>query len=573
MTDLIYLSYKPDVPASDYWDLGMLKAMFSHEIWSPVGSAGFQMRDKMADIKEGAVIVFPARRQIDCVDELNADLARLQWAVVILTGDEAREFPAYAIHHPNMKLWIMSANPKRHVDGARKIGSGFPPQARHWLPQFHNLAIEKPLDYYFAGQITHARRKGCAVQLETMREHEVNNHLKGEFHFSEGFTQGVAHEEYYRGLASAKTAPCPSGPENPDSFRLYEALEAGAVPIVDAFSPQLQLPDYWTWFFDEEPPFPVYNEYDQLRGYTSDAAARDPALANKVFAWWMNYKRRFCYWLQEDIAALNPHRAEAIPTNLLDAITVLMPTSPIAAHPSTEMIEKTIADIRVHLPDSEIIIGIDGIRPEQEHYRARYEQYTRRLLWLCNNKWHNVLPVLFEGHNHQARMARECLKLVKTPCIVYAEHDTPLTPDRPIEWHKLVQCILDGTANVIRFSHESLILEEHKHLILSYDERHHGAVLTKTQQWSQRPHLASTAFYRHMIDTYFHPASLTMIEDVIHQKVEIDMRANGQQAWYNWRIWLYTPHNDPDGSILRSYNLDGRGTDEKYPMQIVDEGA
>lgn len=166
-------------------------------------------------------------------------------------------------------------------------------------------------------------------------------------------------------------------------------------------------------------------------------------------------------------------------------------------------------------------------------------------------------------------MAREVLKRVKTPMLLYVEHDTPLTPDRPIPWEKLAYSIMDGTANVIRFAHESHILEEHKHLILSENENHHGAMMTKTQQWSQRPHLASTAFYWHMIGTYFNPASRTMIEDVIHQIVEMDMRQGGEQAWFNWRIWIYTPTTDPDGSILRSYNLDGRKDDPKFDMEIV----
>jgi hypothetical protein len=196
------------------------------------------------------------------------------------------------------------------------------------------------------------------------------------------------------------------------------------------------------------------------------------------------------------------------------------------------------------------------------------------LLWKANHEWHNVLPIIFEEHSHQATMTRLVLPMVNTPQILFVEHDTPLTPDRPIEWDKLIKNIWNGTANIIRFSHESKILDEHKHLILSDIELHSGSPMVKTQQWSQRPHLASTAFYKHMIDTYFNPNSRTMIEDVIHQIVEMDMQRGGEQAWYNWRIWLYTPTTDPDGSILRSYNLDGRQSDEKFEMQIIPmEGA
>lgn len=568
MIDLLYLSYKLDVPPDDYWDLGLLNRLFAQQLWNPVGGIELKRQQTIDDVKEGAVIVFPARNQVECLAMLNRDIKRLNWVIIILTGDEANEFPADKIEHPNMKLWIMSAHHEKTPDGARKIGSGFPPQAVELLKKNKEHAFTKPLDYFFAGQITHERRQLCANEIKTMEEHYVNNHLVGDYHFSEGFTQGLAHEDYYKGLTSSKTAPCPSGPESPDSFRLYEALEAGAIPVVDAHSPKMKFDDYWTWFFDEEPPFPVFTDYDQMRGYIAEAVEQTPALANKVFSWWQSKKRDMAYWLVEDIAALNPHKISNEGLKLRDQITVIVPSSPIKDHPSSEIIEKTIADIRVHLPDCEILITVDGVREQQEHYRERYEDYTRRLLWLANHEWHNVLPIIYQDHMHQAKMARDVLNRVNTPTILYVEHDTPLTPDRPIQWDKLVRNVLNGTANVIRFSHESHILEEHKYLIHSDNENHHGAMMTKTQQWSQRPHLASIAFYRHMIATHFHPDSLTMIEDVIHQVVEMDMRIGGKQAWFNWRIWIYTPTTDPDGSILRSYNLDGRKDDEKFDMII-----
>jgi hypothetical protein len=43
-------------------------------------------------------------------------------------------------------------------------------------------------------------------------------------------------------------------------------------------------------------------------------------------------------------------------------ITIVMATSVIPDHPSTAMIEQTIGDIRVHFPDNEIIMQIDGLR-------------------------------------------------------------------------------------------------------------------------------------------------------------------------------------------------------------------
>ena len=50
---------------------------------------------------------------------------------------------------------------------------------------------------------------------------------------TDGFAQGIDQSEYLDEMAVAKVAPCPPGPNTPDTFRLYEALEAGCVPVVE----------------------------------------------------------------------------------------------------------------------------------------------------------------------------------------------------------------------------------------------------------------------------------------------------------------------------------------------------
>lgn len=244
---------------------------------------------------------------------------------------------------------------------------------------------------------------------------------------------------------------------------------------------------------------------------------------------------------------------------MIDNITTLIPTSPIPSHPSTEIIEQTIQSIRERL-DGEIIIMVDGIRPEQEERRADYEEYTRRLLWLINNEWENIIPIVFKEHKHQANMTREALKLVKTPFILFVEHDTPLR-EKPfdIPFYDMEDMILSKEANVIRLMHEAHILEPHKYLMLDEGNRY-----TRTAQWSQRPHLALTEFYKQMIDTYFSLSSNTMIEDLIHGHVMNAYQTRGQAGWNDWKLWIYTPQGD----MKRSLNLDGRQDDPKYEMRF-----
>lgn len=79
-------------------------------------------------------------------------------------------------------------------------------------------------------------------------------------------------------------------------------------------------------------------------------------------------------------------------------ITVVVVSSVLPSHPSTAVIDETIASIRHHLPDSEIILQLDGLRDEQLDRKADYDEYKTRVTWKCLHKWSNVLPVVFDKH-------------------------------------------------------------------------------------------------------------------------------------------------------------------------------
>ena len=162
-------------------------------------------------------------------------------------------------------------------------------------------------------------------------------------------------------------------------------------------------------------------------------------------------------------------------------------------------------------------------------------------------------------------MMREVLNMVKTPTVLYVEHDAPLTPDRPIAWGNLIDAIKAGDANVIRFHFEEGIHPEHEHLMFDLEPRLiFGAPMMRTFQWSQRPHLASTAFYRRIMASYFPETSKTMIEDLIYGIVWDRCMTGGIMAWYEFRLWIYTPVPN----IKRSYHLDGRAGESKYDMHF-----
>ena len=237
-------------------------------------------------------------------------------------------------------------------------------------------------------------------------------------------------------------------------------------------------------------------------------------------------------------------------------ITIILATSVIPDHPNTTMIEQTINDVRVHFPDNEIIMQIDGLREEQQDRKKDYDEYKNRILWKCLHQYKNVLPIIFDEHNHQTTMMRKTIKEVQTSLILYVEGDAPLTPDVPIDWQKCLDMFEYDKANTIRFHFEASIPEPHNHLMFGLEDG-----FMKTAQWSQRPHLSKKSYYKDIILPHAHEK--TFIEDRLHGKIQDDAMPNdqfSQEGWDIHKLWIY----HPEGNIKRSYTLDGRQGGRKY---------
>jgi len=555
MINIVWQSYHKETPMRGYWDQGVLNAIFDRNLWSPIAGHEFVHREGFEELPEdadGAIVVIPARYHAGDVEKVNADIARLKWCLVMLIGDEEAAFPSEKLEHPNMMIYVMTPHMGKHPNADRFIVNGWPPSTRELLSMYTSEAKQRPLRWFFAGQNTHKRRKQCVAQLKNMDG--------GKLIETPGFTQGVPHAEYFQLMASARVVPCPSGAVIPDSFRLYEALEAGCVPIADGLSPTGDSKDYFKYLFDlPELPFPVLEDWHDLAGTVDYFNDIYPKGNNRAFAWWQGFKRQMVYNLEDDLHRLRGTQADLATAD--DKITVLIPTSPIPSHPDTHIIDETIATVRERLPKAEIMLMIDGVREAQMERYPDYAEYIQNLLWKANFEWHNVVPVLFETHHHQAAMTRETLKLVRTPTILFVEHDTPICNEIPFD--NLIEAVTSGEANVIRLHHEALILEEHHYMMLDLTPSTvAGVPLVPTAQWSQRPHIASADFYRDMLNEYFTHDARTMIEDRIHGVVAEAYKRRYKAGWNRYKLWIYAP----EGDMKRSYHTDGRETDPKYDM-------
>lgn len=238
-----------------------------------------------------------------------------------------------------------------------------------------------------------------------------------------------------------------------------------------------------------------------------------------------------------------------------EAITVLIPTSPIRSHPSTAILDETVRSVLQWLPGARIWIMSDGVRPEMAEFRTRYEKYRRLLFAKRDYEWEHVCIETFPEHLHQVGMTRQILPLVTTPLVLFMEHDCPLVIDRDIDWQGIVDAIDSREVNCIRFLNESRVAPHHLYL---FEEQFEvcGVPLWKTRQWSQRPHVATVDLYERALKMFSKDAN-SMIEDRLMTFVQ-------HQPWEIWKCAVYIPGDN----FHRSRHLDGRGDDSKFEAEM-----
>lgn len=244
-----------------------------------------------------------------------------------------------------------------------------------------------------------------------------------------------------------------------------------------------------------------------------------------------------------------------------DEVTVIITSSPCKRHPSIEMIKETIELVRKQL-SSKIIILLDGVKPEQEYLREAYEQYKYDLSEWCLTQ-SNIYMRIFGQFQHQSGMIKETIPTIETPFVLFIEHDFPIIGDIP--WESIGHILRTNQVNLVRFYLEDQLIPEHRHMFVNQEPVFiDGVPLTKTSQWSQRPHIAHTQFYRQIVNQYL-TGNKTYIEDDIHGKFAIDFTrsSNSQLDWEKHKLTIYTP----SGNISRCKHLDGRMEEKKYGLE------
>lgn len=268
------------------WDQTMLDDLLANRLY-PTGLE-FERHEGYPPRVSGACIILPGRYWHGHEAEISRALSRFSWVLLFVTSDEESLFGT--VDHPNIKTWRQTPRQGREYPGERLFPVGYTPHVR-CLPA---EPPEKTLNVFLSCQDTHQRRHECFAALDGLPASKP-----GRVHRTPGFTQGMDPAEYMRCMSIAKIAPCPSGAVSVDSFRAWEALESGAIPVVDAASPVDGRTDYWTRLLGEV-PFPVVEDWSQV-SWTALLENWNP---EPVAEWYRGYKRRLALQLREDLEKL-----------------------------------------------------------------------------------------------------------------------------------------------------------------------------------------------------------------------------------------------------------------------------
>jgi hypothetical protein len=499
-----------------------------------------------------AVVSIPAGALLEEVAWVQREITHIEHLVLFLTSDEGALFPIDKLKHPDMTLWVQTPRPEvAYPAGTRFFGVG---SARAGDVVRYPEKVEKTTDWFYRGQGDSHPRRIEAIQ-HMAKYAEVSN---CEFEVTPGFLQGVPRVEYLSAMAQAKVVPCPTGILTQDTFRMYEAIEMGCVPIID----HKRSGGGGQGFWDLQCPgirAPKIRHWEQIYDHIQHSLVNWEEKAAFVHTWWHERRWQLANQLRDD---LWPDE-QATKSGLV----FIIPTSPIYSHPSTDVIMETIESIWERAgDDAEIIVLVDGVRREQMHRKLDYYEYVHRLCLEVEGT--NVTPILYEAHRHQAGMLARFLAYGDwvAPWMCFVEHDTPLVGEIPFD--QVLVAMRAFALSVMRFSHEAEVLEPHRYMVLDdvpLVSPSANVPFVRTVQWSQRPHVARTDFYREILDTYFSLDDITMIEDVIHGKVWPGKRMTDEQRAYQWERWRIALYHPP-GDIKRSTHTDGRAGEAKYQM-------
>lgn len=209
------------------WDHGLLASVFESD------SRFVQHNTKERLVFDEAIIIMGKPKDFDSVTE---HLNKFKRGIVILTSDEDSEWDWRSVIPKHLTVWTQYYFHNKQEIKERLL-LGFPTRLKDFSI---DTSIERIYSCSFVGQVQNPYRQKCIRELKKIPNAFIQ--------IADGFggVNGLEYQDYLNILCQSKVVLCPSGSMCTDSFRVYEALECGALPIVEPRSPR-DMPGFNYW--------------------------------------------------------------------------------------------------------------------------------------------------------------------------------------------------------------------------------------------------------------------------------------------------------------------------------------
>lgn len=256
----------------DHWIL--LRTFEKHEWLFP------QYNEKVNPYFDRAIVVLVGKPDVGKVREY---LEHIKSGVVIMMSEEDAYFDwKAAIPQDRFEIWTQNWHQSTKDEITNRILLGIPYRKGY---QYKKESPKKYL-WSFVGQVQNPFRQECVKVLKKMPD----GYMKLVRGFGGGVSGGVEYQEYLDIIAQSKFVICPSGSMTVETFRVFEAMECGSIPITDRRCPRdPEGWDYWEKVVPNNDLFTV-NTWDDLPdiiGSWDDFP--HPEMMNQ---WWEDYKNQ-----------------------------------------------------------------------------------------------------------------------------------------------------------------------------------------------------------------------------------------------------------------------------------------
>lgn len=266
------------------WDCSLLRHTIEQS-GSFIEYEGTPAEHKARGLDGGVVIFGYQEDPAELIDFLNS----LKWFILIYVSDECNRLD-FSLIPKHGKIWTQCwTTAKQEVDRHLLLGYRY-----DTIKIIETLNKDKRYLWSFVGQVQDSR-------VETYKKIEKLPIGSGKLIKTTGFggqNDGLPYVDYLQIFCNSKIVICPMGNNCPDTFRMYEALEAGALPIVEGER-------YWAEF---NIPFPCIEHWTELEWIINNYELHPEEVirdTEKAVMWWKEYKRKVLSDLMSDIKVLN----------------------------------------------------------------------------------------------------------------------------------------------------------------------------------------------------------------------------------------------------------------------------